>query len=89
MTQLKNFFVKPFTVKGPFWGVVDLLVKAIAIFVWVYLMGILWQLIWQSVRLDYNPLTQLWWLSYCFFVFFGASLLAYITIFLRDYNEEE
>jgi hypothetical protein len=89
MTLLKNFFIKPFTAKGCFWGTVDLLVKLTAAFVWVYLTGILVFLIMQSVRLDYSLLTQLWWFAYCFLIFFGASLLAYILMFMRDYAQED
>ena len=88
MTLLKNLFVKPFAAKGPVWGVADVLVKLLAAFVWLYLMSILCQLMWESIQLDYNPITQLWWLAYCFLIFFGASWLAYIAIFMRDYNEE-
>lgn len=88
MTNIKEFFTKPFSVKGPIWGTLDLCVKIITIVVWVYLMGVLLSLIWQTIRLDYNRLTQLWWFSYCFLMFFGATLLAYILLFVRDYNEE-
>ncbi|MBQ7907893.1 MAG: hypothetical protein IJ311_00080 [Elusimicrobiaceae bacterium] len=89
MSKLHSFFIKPFAAKGLLWGVVDLIVKALTIYVWVYLMCILGSLIWQSIQLDYNPLNQLWWFSYSFLMFFGASLLAYILLFVRDYNEYE
>ena len=89
MTKLHSFFIKPFTAKGLCWGVIDLIVKLITVTVWVYLMGILGSLIWQSIQLDYNPLNQLWWFSYSFLMFFGASLLAYILLFVRDYNDYE
>lgn len=88
MAKLHYFFVKPFAAKGLVWGAVDLLVKAVTVIVWVYLVCILGSLIWQSVKLDYNPFNQLWWFSYSFLMFFGASLLAYILLFVRDYNEE-
>ena len=89
MTKLHAFFIKPFAAKGLLWGIVDLLIKAVAIYVWVYLMCILGSLIRDTLRLDYNRLTQLWWFTYCFVIFFGATLLAYIALFVRDYNEEE
>ena len=89
MTWLQHFFIKPFTEKGITWGIIDALVKLIAAFVWCYLLCIVCSLMWESVHLDYNTLTQLWWLAYCFLIFFGASWLAYIAIFVRDYNEEE
>ena len=89
MTRLKHFFIKPFTEKGLVWGIADALVKLLAALVWCYLLYMVCALMWQSVRLDYNPITQLWWLSYCFLIFFGATLLAYIAIFVRDYNEED
>ena len=88
MTFLKNFFIKPFSAKGLFWGTLDLLVKLCAAFVWIYVAGVLFFLMQESFRLDYSLTTQLWWFAYCFLIFFGASVLAYILIFLRDYNEE-
>ncbi len=80
-------FIKPFTAKGFLWGLVDVIVKALTVIVWVYLMCIQLSLVWQSIQLDYNPMTQLWWFSYAFLMFFGGSLLAYILLFVRDYNE--
>ena len=87
MTLLHSLFIKPFTAKGWLWGCVDLCIKAIALFVWVYITCILGSLIWQTIQFDYNRLTQLWWFSYCFLIFFGVSLLAYITVFVRDYQD--
>ncbi|MBR2864921.1 MAG: hypothetical protein IKJ44_06255 [Elusimicrobiaceae bacterium] len=89
MTKLHSFFIKPFSAKGVLWGSVDLLVKALTLFVWVYLVCILGSLIWQSIKLDYNPVTQLWWFSYSFIMLFGGSLLAYILLFVRDYHDYE
>lgn len=89
MTMLHSLFIKPFTAKGFFWGCVDVVVKALTIAVWTYLMYILGSLMWQSIQLDYNRFTQLWWFSYCFLMFFGASLLAYILLFVREYEETE
>ena len=89
MTNIYYFFVKPFTAKGLVWGCVDLCIKIITLVVWVYLVGILISLIGQTIKFDYNRLTQLWWCAYCFLIFFGASFLAYILLFVRDYNTEE
>lgn len=88
MSILHTLFVKPFTVKGFWWGLVDIAVKAVTVLTWGYLMYIQISLVWQSIQLDYNPLNQLWWFSYAFLMFFGGSLLAYILVFVRDYNEE-
>ena len=88
MTILHTLFVKPFTAKGFWWGLTDVAVKAVTIVLWVYLMCIQLSLVWQSIQLDYNPMNQLWWFSYAFLMFFGATLLAYILLFVRDYNEE-
>lgn len=89
MTMLKNLFIQPFTTKGIFWGLVDLIVKLITLVVWAYLMCILGSLIAQTLMLDYNYVTQLWWFAYCFLIFFGASLLTYIIFFARDYEQAE
>lgn len=88
MTILHTLFVKPFSAKGFWWGLTDIVVKVVTAIVWVYLMCIQVSLVWQSIKLDFNPVNQLWWFSYAFLMFFGASLLAYILFFVRDYNEE-
>lgn len=89
MAILHQLFIKPFQAKGLLWGLTDILIKAVTFTVWAYLTYILITLVCQSIALDYNPLKQLWWFSYSFLMFFGSSLLAYILIFVRDYNEEE
>ena len=88
MMRLQRFFTQPFTEKGIFWGIIDALVKLVALIIWADLTWIMCGVMHQSILLDYNPVTQLWWFSYCFLIFFGASWLAYIAIFVRDYNEE-
>ena len=88
MNLLHTLFIQPFAAKGFLWGCVDVAVKAITVIVWTYLMSILISLMWQSMQLDYNRMTQLWWFSYCFLIGFGATLLAYILLFVRDYNAE-
>ena len=87
MTNLYHFFSKPFQAKGFAWGVVDLLIKLLTLAVWLYVTGTLLGLVWQSIQLDYNPVTRMWWFSYAFLMFFGESLLAYILLFVRDYND--
>lgn len=89
MERILNFIKKPYAEKGVFVGTVDTLLKALALFVWGYVTVVLCALFVQSMILDYNPLNKLWWFSYCFFIFFGASWLAYIMMFVRTYNEEE
>ena len=89
MRTLHYLFIKPFAEKGVLWGTLDVLVKVVTLTVWVYLMFILGSLITQSILLDYNRLTQLWWFTYCFLMFFGGSLIAYILLFVRDYETEE
>jgi len=89
MNTLHYLFIKPFTAKGALLGGIDVLIKLLTITVWVYLMFILGSLITQSLLLDYNHITQLWWFAYCFLMFFGGSLIAYIIVFVRDYEELE
>lgn len=89
MTNLHHFLIKPFTAKGLLWGTVDLFVKLVALTVWVYLTYILGALVYKTFVWDYNHMTQLWWCAYCFILFFGASVLAYILVFVRDYNQPD
>lgn len=87
MQTFLTYLKKPYQEKGLFLGTLDLLLRAVAVFVWVYLMTVLVRLVVESLVLDYNPLSKLWWLSYSFLICFGASWLAYILLFVRDYND--
>ena len=52
-------------------------------------MFILGNLLIDALVHSYDPAVKLWWCSYCFIIFFGATWLAYILLFVRDYYEEE
>lgn len=89
MQKIVAYLKKPFEAKGMVIGVVDTFLKAVTVFVWGYLTVVLCSLFFNSLLIDYNPLNKLWWFSYCFFIFFGATLLAYILLFVRTYDEED
>ena len=86
MQKILTFIKKPYEEKGVILGTCDVVLKAIVLFVWCYLTVVLAQLFVGSLLTDYNPFHKLWWFSYCFLIFFGASWLAYIVFFVRDYN---
>ncbi|MBR4355201.1 MAG: hypothetical protein IKP96_01300 [Elusimicrobiaceae bacterium] len=88
MQRILTFIKKPYTQKGIVLGTLDLLLKAVVLFVWSYLTIVLVRLFVGSLLTDYNPMHKLWWFSYCFIMFFGLSWLSYIVFFVRDYNEE-
>lgn len=88
MERLIAFIKKPYIEKGVVVGTVDTILKAFTVCVWGYLTYILSVLLLDSFLADYNPLNKMWWFSYCFLIFFGATWLAYILLFMRDYNEE-
>lgn len=89
MQAIISYLKKPYAEKGLIIGTFDSLLKLLALCVWGYLAVILGSLLWESLLTDYNPLNKLWWFSYCFFIFFGATWLAYIVLFVRNYNEED
>lgn len=89
MQNLITFIKRPYAEKGPIIGTFDLLLKLVTLFVWVYLTVSLGGLLLESLLTDYNPLNKLWWFSYCFLIFFGATWMAYIIFFVRNYNEDE
>ena len=89
MQAIISYLKKPYAEKGFIIGIFDSLLKLLALCVWGYLAVILGSLLWESLLTDYNPLNKLWWFSYCFFIFFGATWLAYIVLFVRNYNEED
>lgn len=88
MEKVISFIKKPYIEKGFLIGTLDLLLKAGTLSVWLYLVYILGSLMIHSLVVDYNPLNTLWWFSYCFSMFFGATWLAYIVFFVRDYNND-
>lgn len=89
MQNLLTFIKKPYAEKGFIVATCDLLLKMVALFVWGYLAVVLCTLFFDSMLLDYDPVNKMWWFSYCFLIFFGATWLAYIVFFVRDYNETE
>lgn len=89
MQAIISYLKKPYAEKGFIIGTFDSLLKLLALCVWGYLAVILGSLLWESLLTDYNPLNKLWWFSYCFFIFFGDTWLAYIVLFVRNYNEED
>ena len=84
MQTLLTYLKRPFAEKGLIVGTLDLLLKLLAVWVWGYLAVILGSLFVESLVVDYNPMNKMWWFSYCFLIFFGASWLAYIVLFVRD-----
>jgi len=67
----------------------DLGLRLLTVVVWGYLMFVLWDLLFDALVRGYDPTMKLWWCSYCFIIFFGATWLAYILLFVRDYYSEE
>lgn len=88
MQKFIAYLKRPYQEKGFIIGTFDVLLRAVTAFVWVYLLGVLVQLVWSSLMQDYNPMAKMWWFSYSFLIFFGASWIAYILLFVRDYYEE-
>lgn len=89
MQKLIAFIKRPYAEKGFIVGTFDSLLKLVTLFVWCYLTVVLGMLFVESLLTDYNPLNKMWWFSYCFLIFFGATWLAYIIFFIRNYNEDE
>ena len=83
--MLLSYLKRPYEEKGLIIGTLDLLLKLLAVFVWGYITVILCSLFFDSLLTDYNPLNKLWWFSYCFLIFFGATWLAYFVLFVLDY----
>ncbi|MGN0024643.1 MAG: hypothetical protein ACI351_04340 [Candidatus Avelusimicrobium sp.] len=89
MQKLIAFIKRPYAEKGFIVGTFDTILKLVALFIWGYLTVVLGMLFIESILVDYNPLNKMWWFSYCFLIFFGATWLAYIILFVRDYTEED
>lgn len=66
------YLKRPYAEKGLIIGTFDLLLKLFALCVWGYLAVILCTLFFDSMLMDYNPVSKMWWFSYCFLIFSGA-----------------
>ena len=88
MQAIVEYLKKPYREKGIFIGTLDVLLRLVTAFLWIYLLTVLVRLVWSSLLLDYDPRSKMWWMSYSFLIFFGASWIAYIICFVRDYYEE-
>ena len=85
MEQFMEYIKRPYAEKGFILATVDFVLRALALFVWGYLLFIAVGLIVESFRVDYDPFAKLWWCSYSFIMFIGSSWLAYIMLFVRGY----
>ena len=85
MQKIMAYLKQPYQEKGTIRATLDLGLRLLTIVVWGYLMFILWNLLFDALVRNYNPTMKLWWFSYCFIIFFGATWLAYILLFVRDY----
>lgn len=80
---ISRLFIKPFEKQGVLRGAVDVAVKIAAIVFWVYAAVFVATTVYGALMYEYNPKVQLWWLSYCFVILLGASLIAYPAVFER------
>lgn len=89
MGKLLAYLKQPYQEIGTIRATLDLILRFVTAVVWVYLMYILGNLLFDALVRNYDPVMKLWWCSYCFIIFFGATWLAYILLFVRNYYEEE
>ncbi len=76
---------QPYEEKGFLWATLDMLVRALAVCVWVYLVYVLALLGIDALVRNYSVVQKMWWFSYCFIIGLGGTWLAYILLFVRDY----
>ncbi len=89
MEKLKLYFKTPYEEKGLLKATLDFVFRAVTVVVWMYMVWVLSTLLVDALLHDYNPITKMWWFSYCFIVFVGGTWLAHIALFVRDYYEAE
>lgn len=89
MNKLALYFKLPYQEKGFIKATLDFLLRAVTLVIWVWLVSVLARLFIDALLHNYNPIQKVWWGAYGFIVFFGASWLAYIILFVRDYYQAE
>ncbi len=89
MQKLMTYVKQPYEEKGFIRATLDLCLRVVTVVVWGYLMYILMNLLVDALVRSYEPTMKVWWCSYCFIIFFGATWLAYILLFVRDYYSQD
>ena len=89
MEKLKLYFKLPYEEKGVIKATLDFILRFVTVAVWVKLAFILVALFWDGLLHQYDPALKLWWFAYSFTILLGATWIAYIVLFVRDYYEPE
>lgn len=79
INSIKNSFKK-----NIFIGIADVLFRLFSAFIWVVVVVLLWQFVWEAFTVPQLASQKMWWLSYSVLVFIVISTLAYTAIFDRE-----
>ena len=85
MNKVWLYFTLPYREKGFIKATLDFILRAVTVLVWGWLACILFRLFIDALLFNYSPLQKVWWGAFGFIMLFGASWLAYILLFVRDY----
>lgn len=89
MNKIALYFALPYREKGFFKATLDFIMRGVAVVLWGWVSVVLVRLFLDALLHNYSPLQKMWWGVYGFIMFFGASWLLYILLFVRDYYESE
>ena len=89
MNKIILYFMLPYQEKGFIKATLDFILRAAVLAVWCWLVSVLGRLFIDALLHNYDPLQKVWWGAYGFVILFGASWLAYIMLFVRDYYQAE
>ena len=89
MEKLKLYFKQPYEEKGFIKATLDFILRAVTVFLWVWLARVLFALFFDALFHHYDPVQKIWWGAYGFIVLFGFSWLTYLILFVRDYYQAE
>ena len=79
------YIKQPYEEKGVIKATLDMVLRALTLGVWGYLVYVLGMLLVDALVHNYSMVQKMWWFSYCFIVGLGGTWLAYILLFVRDY----
>lgn len=89
MSKIALYFTLPYQEKGFLKATFDFVLRFVAVVTWCWISGLLVRLFVDALLHDYSPLQKVWWGAYGFIMFFGATWLLYILLFVRDYYQAE
>lgn len=83
LNGIKKSISAPFR-KGIIYGILDILFRLVAIFLWVITAKVLFSFIWEAIFVLNVSTERVWWIIYSLMSLLMLTLLAYTAVYDRE-----